>query len=809
MAAILDATGYLGKVSGKRFLDPACGSGTFIVEALNRYLKHSENRAAKHGWAGILDELCHEPRIVGFDINPFACLMSQIRFMMAIVPHYRSAKNEDPDFRIDTLPIFRTDSLVIETKEWAGKVHMGLEGAGVVPFEMRLPVRKGTKPTEFLKVSFEVPRPIDGPLTGLIESSEEYYASLRLMFRSIKQHARLDQSEMSAADLEVSLLEALGERARPVAEVLTPYARHILGVIKSLKEEYDDGRLVKSLEDLVLAGILKNFVKYDVIAANPPYVSVLRVTEDDRKYYLQHYDLATGRINLYILFYEMGLNALGAGGTLGYISPAAWEVYTYGKPLRNLIREPYGLVQVIDLANAPSVFGQDVATAIFVISRGAPDLKSPSPHPHAVVFKKDNPSALPTLKRALDRNGEETTTSDFNAYRMGPRGVKGLDIGLISAQIGRRTEKILEKIDSASKPLWELTFQVEQCIRIGSKELRRKLLLDTAQFLSAPSAVKKRCRRLIDGADVQPFQINWHGYYLDYRPHDLYNPKTAQLFEQPKLLFRNTSKRLAIAVDRDHYYALNTLYALVPGKDTASAQIPLEFVLGILSSDLAEFIYRAYFWGLRIPGGSMKYREVLRYLRLPPWDQKDTRCREVASAARRLTNQRNLAAKVANFPFVYLDGRQGDAKTISWIQKDDVYVSSSPVQPDLSGDYIIRLGKTSVELPSWTSEAHARYVDQALLGKRLKKGRAVNLPIPKSPAVASELLKLREADNLSLGKGSSVESLVETIDNLAYELFDVSPHKEFIRGFHADFTPSRDWSVATSAEDEDSEQGED
>ncbi|MFP4052058.1 MAG: type I restriction enzyme HsdR N-terminal domain-containing protein, partial [Thermoplasmata archaeon] len=67
---ILDAVDYKGrKVLDKRLLDPACGSGTFLVTALKRYLNASEDVAEDRGWNWVLDNLCNNYRIVGFDIH--------------------------------------------------------------------------------------------------------------------------------------------------------------------------------------------------------------------------------------------------------------------------------------------------------------------------------------------------------------------------------------------------------------------------------------------------------------------------------------------------------------------------------------------------------------------------------------------------------------------------------------------------------------------------------------------------------------------------------------------------------------------
>ncbi|MFX0184425.1 MAG: Eco57I restriction-modification methylase domain-containing protein [Candidatus Hodarchaeota archaeon] len=101
----------------KRLIDPACGSGTFLIEALRRFLKAAElenDLSNKLYWTETLRRLIFEFRIVGMDIHPFAVLMSQTHFFLILLPYYKKAvleqyKNER--FFIKKLPIFNTDSL--------------------------------------------------------------------------------------------------------------------------------------------------------------------------------------------------------------------------------------------------------------------------------------------------------------------------------------------------------------------------------------------------------------------------------------------------------------------------------------------------------------------------------------------------------------------------------------------------------------------------------------------------------------------------------------------------------------------------
>ncbi len=110
---ILDHVGYEGaRVSTARLLDPACGSGTFLVHALKRYLSTSSGDAKE-----TLQSLINGFRIVGFDINPFAVLMAQVNYALHLLPTYAEALERDPAFEIPTLPVFRTDSLRQEKRE--------------------------------------------------------------------------------------------------------------------------------------------------------------------------------------------------------------------------------------------------------------------------------------------------------------------------------------------------------------------------------------------------------------------------------------------------------------------------------------------------------------------------------------------------------------------------------------------------------------------------------------------------------------------------------------------------------------------
>ena len=80
---VLDQLEYIGDPE-KRLLDPACGSGTFLVMAINRIRKwYDDNRErCSYNEGGLCQKILHN--IIGFDLNPLAVMASRTNYLIAI-----------------------------------------------------------------------------------------------------------------------------------------------------------------------------------------------------------------------------------------------------------------------------------------------------------------------------------------------------------------------------------------------------------------------------------------------------------------------------------------------------------------------------------------------------------------------------------------------------------------------------------------------------------------------------------------------------------------------------------------------------
>jgi methylase of polypeptide subunit release factors len=77
---------------------------------------------------------------------------------------------------------------------------------------------------------------------------------------------------------------------------------------------------------------------FDVVLGNPPYVRQ-ELLGPIKPYLEEHYAAYHGMADLFVYFYELGLNVLKPGGLLSFIVTNKWMKAGYGEPLRKLLAE--------------------------------------------------------------------------------------------------------------------------------------------------------------------------------------------------------------------------------------------------------------------------------------------------------------------------------------------------------------------------------------------------------------------------------------------------------------------------------------
>ena len=129
---ILTSVGYTYSydIETKELLDPACGSGGFLVRATRRLMSKylmkfgkTDKRELRDpmNWKEIVSRLSSDEakiileaiqeHIYGLDINPFACHIAEMNLLFQIIDLYQKVADKHPDYKLKRFKIYRTDSL--------------------------------------------------------------------------------------------------------------------------------------------------------------------------------------------------------------------------------------------------------------------------------------------------------------------------------------------------------------------------------------------------------------------------------------------------------------------------------------------------------------------------------------------------------------------------------------------------------------------------------------------------------------------------------------------------------------------------
>lgn len=107
------------------------------------------------------------------------------------------------------------------------------------------------------------------------------------------------------------------------------------------------------------------FMGFDLVVGNPPYVLILKEHKDYIKYKQSYKTASGGKINLYNLFFENSLKLIKRNGFLSFITPNIYLSGTDTKNLREILLNETSIYEIIEYTEKQKVFDkvtQAVAT---------------------------------------------------------------------------------------------------------------------------------------------------------------------------------------------------------------------------------------------------------------------------------------------------------------------------------------------------------------------------------------------------------------------------------------------------------------
>ena len=116
---------------------------------------------------------------------------------------------------------------------------------------------------------------------------------------------------------------------------------------------------------------------FDAVIGNPPYIRIQAMKEyapQEVEFYKKQYVAASkGNYDIYVVFVEKGLSLLRSGGRLGYILPHKFFNAQYGEPLRGLIAQGKHLADVVHFGDQQVFANATTYTCLLFLDKDGRD----------------------------------------------------------------------------------------------------------------------------------------------------------------------------------------------------------------------------------------------------------------------------------------------------------------------------------------------------------------------------------------------------------------------------------------------------
>lgn len=306
-----------------------------------------------------------------------------------------------------------------------------------------------------------------------------------------------------------------------------------------------------------------DFVGFDVVIGNPPYINFANLPETEREYY-NKFELYKNKTDLYAFFVGLGAKIKNQQGFICLIIPHTWVSTTSFLPLRKLLLDQINLMSIVELD--------------FGVFKDA--------YVKTVIIQTDN---KPKSKiRLLDENfvlkveiPKETIQKD-----------EELKINLTWNPI---KHNIYTKIKNDAIKLGDIV-HFSRGIKTSNDN----------RFLFNENNGKDYYK-VIRGRNIKAYRIDYDNEYIWYRP-DLMKekagclPHTKELFLTPEKIITqrvNSSGQLLATYDNEQFFCLDTTNV---SSEIIDKNYDLKFIVGVINSKLINWWFNDEFKNPTISG---------------------------------------------------------------------------------------------------------------------------------------------------------------------------------------------------------------
>ncbi len=385
---------------------------------------------------------------------------------------------------------------------------------------------------------------------------------------------------------------------------------------------------------------------FDAVIGNPPWIMVKNLGDEEKRYYRLRYQAAKAKFDAYSLFIEGSLSILSHKKSVGLIVSNKFLRAKYGQSLRDLILDNAAIQYLIDYADLP-LFGDATNYPLTLILSNEVSEKNHTFD--AVVFKPGSR----VIAENLDRITTEFNQNEMaSVFKIAQSQLKGSAFwGLTPAD----QVDVVEKVQQSCSYLNSFCETICQGIWTGKKDVYVDNL--TEEFIEKEGLENSLIFPVVDGSDIDRYMIGSihqkyilypyrlvggrlelidvsttpkiEAYLRQYRTalearrswgkdiveagkvwYEIWNPSPHM--QKPKILTQDISNRNRFALDlTGKHLAMNTCYALILKENLEEKSL---YLLTVLNSNLLNFLFTTISPALQ--GGFYRYKT--QYLeRLP------------------------------------------------------------------------------------------------------------------------------------------------------------------------------------------------
>jgi type I restriction-modification system DNA methylase subunit len=315
---------------------------------------------------------------------------------------------------------------------------------------------------------------------------------------------------------------------------------------------------------------------FGAVIGNPPYGNI--IDESRKSYFENEFEVTEGRFDAYELFIEKGM-ALSSK-LLGFIVPSPLLSNLYAQKLRKYILDNCRVQEISNFSMA--VFSEPtVHTCIIILS------------PRKQV------NHLVQIRKQVGSIGDLENDYDYKLpqSKLGRNQNTTFDIFFAPS-----IQELFSKIGNQADLLGDICF-IRQCIKTG----------DDKKYVKSMNTQTQPWKPSLRGASIGRYAIFDNSLYVKYGAWLARNWKNKSFYETPKIVIRETGKRMIATLDLENRYILSSLYAIYP--KSINEKLSLQYLLGILNSSIATYVMKVI--ALELTKGAFTKIRTNQLARLP------------------------------------------------------------------------------------------------------------------------------------------------------------------------------------------------